>query len=383
MSKLKKNKKTKKIVKDVYIDADNIPYVVAPTPTPKKDSLEGIVVKPTKTKLKILTRAYAEIVEDYESIAAIECALQGWKLGKTYVIVSDPKTNFRYDIYPEYKANRSGREKTKDFYKLRKWAYKTHTWVKNTEADDVVAYHVRNGAIGFTIDKDLYKGVPGLWYNSHHMHRNWVTTSEEEANKFCMMQAVMGDATDNIKGIEGLGEKTVEKLLKDDYTFNRVIEIYKGINIELDDTRANNLVKKAFAANSYSKKDAVLTRRLIGMDQWTPEDGVKLFKAPKKSKKAKHGVIEKVSKVSKKKSKADRKENKKVQSSDNKGTASKRKNIRVSESTEKVQEPSSDNAERSPTGYYKSKYAHKNLISKAVYNKLSRDAQREYSEFEA
>ena len=41
----------------------------------------------------------------------------------------------------------------------------------------------------------------------------WVNTSDEEANAFLWMQTLMGDSTDGIPGIPGLGAKTAEKII--------------------------------------------------------------------------------------------------------------------------------------------------------------------------
>ena len=52
------------------------------------------------------------------------------------------------------------------------------------------------------------------------MHYNYqkaefLHTSPEQANLFLWKQVLMGDSTDNIPGIPGVGVNTAEKLLKD------------------------------------------------------------------------------------------------------------------------------------------------------------------------
>jgi len=342
---MKKNK-VKKIKKNLVIDADNIPYVVAPQPTPKKDSLEGEVVKVGKIKLPVLIKAYEDYIDELTKEAKKEFKIRGWKLKEVIVIVSDPETNFRYKLYPEYKGNRASREKTKEFYKIRKWAFENKTFYPNTEADDVVAYYVRNGAVGVSIDKDLWKGVAGTWFNPHHAHRCWYDPSIDSANKFNYHQTLAGDLDDNIKGINRVALTTAEKLLDGDYSWDKVVEVYES--------------------KGMTETDAILTRRLIGMDQWTPETGVVLWNPPK-LKRTSDGTTttpEKSSKTDPKKTK----ETKTVSVS--RGTKV-GKDIIISQSTNEVQEPVGDNPIISDTGHFKCIKPPYNVVRQAVYNQLS------------
>jgi DNA polymerase-1 len=211
-------------------------------------------LKPFKVKFK-------RLVSDVEN--EIAANLPGEVKG-IKVIISAPDGNFRYKIYPEYKANRKSGSRSELFYRLRKWVIKKYGYVKDVEADDVVAYYVREkGWIGASFDKDLLRGVPGVWFDTYHARRNLNTTSEGEARNFNLIQNLSGDPTDNIKGIPGVAEKTAIKLLdKHGWDWGGVVAAYKekGLTIE----------------------DAILNRRLICMNQWTPKKGVKLWK-PKKN----------------------------------------------------------------------------------------------------
>ena len=185
-------------------------------------------------------------VDDYVQSAEVEAAFGGWKPGKVRLVFSDPKSNFRYDIYPDYKVNRKGRERTPEFTALKEWALDKYEWYDHCEADDIVAYLVRKkNAVGFSADKDLLYGVPGLWYDMYH--KCWHTTSDEDAKRFVAMQTLAGDPTDNIKGIRGVALKTAEKLLEGDYSWDNIVRIYKE--------------------KGYTEADAILTRRLIDMTQ--------------------------------------------------------------------------------------------------------------------
>ena len=75
-------------------------------------------------------------------------------------------------------------------------------------------------------DKDVLKQVPGSHYNYQKME--WVHTSDEDAEAFLWKQTLMGDSTDGIPGIPGLGPKTADKLIDE----MPDVHTYAGIVIE-------------------------------------------------------------------------------------------------------------------------------------------------------
>ena len=124
------------------------------------------------------------------------------------------RAQFRYDAYPEYKANRKDREPL-PFYKEAKQHMVDH-WgfipLHGIEADDVVnmlRIKIDNSFI-CAIDKDLLQ-LEGTHYN--YKTNEWVTTSEQEANLYFWQSMIIGDSVDNIKGLEGKGKAFATKLL--------------------------------------------------------------------------------------------------------------------------------------------------------------------------
>ncbi len=73
--------------------------------------------------------------------------------------------------------------------------------------------------------------------------------TKEEADRFLLCQSLAGDSTDDIPGINRVGLPTADKLLCKDATFENVINVYKNKKL--------------------TKEDAILTRRLVGLDQWS------------------------------------------------------------------------------------------------------------------
>lgn len=243
----------------VYIDADHILYNLASPPSKEwSTSLKGKSLKEPdiKTDVKRLKGAFKSAIKEYEAFAEIEALSQGFKIGKVIPVISY-KTNFRYTVFPEYKANRKDKEHTESFIALRKWARKKYSY-EDVEADDVVAYYVRKGAIGFSADKDLLKGVPGIWFDTYHARQQWVYTTERDAMRFNLMQYLAGDPSDSIPGLPRVGMPTAEKLLdRHGWHWKGVVAVYQE-----------------YGLTAY---DAIITRRLISMEQWTPKGGVKLF----------------------------------------------------------------------------------------------------------
>jgi len=131
---------------------------------------------------------------------------------------------FRYAVAETrpYKYNRKLSSKPPIFYALKEYLQQdphNFTCVSKLEADDCVSVYAtviseRKGQayVVCSPDKDVLKQVPGKHFNYQKME--WVNTSEQDAKKFLWMQTLMGDSTDGIPGIPGMGPKTSEKIIK-------------------------------------------------------------------------------------------------------------------------------------------------------------------------
>jgi hypothetical protein len=80
-----------------------------------------------------------------------------------------------------------------------------------------------------SIDKDLDQ-VPGWHYNFATKEKYWIT--EEQAILNFYTQLLVGDASDNIEGIPGVGEKTAIKILEgcpltDEALYERCLQAYQ------------------------------------------------------------------------------------------------------------------------------------------------------------
>ncbi len=147
------------------------------------------------------------------------------------------KSNFRNEIYPLYKAQRSAtpEELVMQFKPIEEFvdALGLHREVAgNCEADDCIASLANknredNTVIIVGIDKDLkqclHKNVH-MWDPSGGGYgkeiktvslEDFRTKTGLEPEQWPDVQAIIGDSSDNIPGIVGVGEKTAEKIFKD------------------------------------------------------------------------------------------------------------------------------------------------------------------------
>lgn len=122
--------------------------------------------------------------------------------------------NFRYSIYPDYKANRRDVPKPRHLAAIRE--YLSTRWSATVtdghEADDAMGMEqmAENGTIICTIDKDLLM-IPGWHYNFVKLTTRMVTPLEGLRHFY--WQLIMGDKTDNIPGYDGKMRDKVPKFL--------------------------------------------------------------------------------------------------------------------------------------------------------------------------
>ena len=122
------------------------------------------------------------------------------------------KDNFRYTIYPEYKAHRP-KEKPYWLEAARQYLIATFNAevIDGQEADDAMGINQTEDTVICSIDKDLLM-IPGRHYN--FVKNEYSEVSKEKAMKHFYMQCLTGDRADNIKGIEKVGPKKAEKILE-------------------------------------------------------------------------------------------------------------------------------------------------------------------------
>lgn len=136
---------------------------------------------------------------------------------------------FRHEVNPDYK---SGRKASKLNYlrTLRTFLEEEYgaVSVPKVEADDLVSFVCYNKNSSITtpvsdidayeyiicsIDKDVKKQIEGKHFD--YKKQEFGETSYDDAYKFLWKQTLMGDSTDSIVGIPGIGDKKADAILKD------------------------------------------------------------------------------------------------------------------------------------------------------------------------
>lgn len=194
-------------------------------------------------------------------------------------IANDPKGgSFRREIYPEYKA---GRDKQPEDLTLQfpmvaelceAFGVKMLE-VPNFEADDLIATLVAQAPKGAEVgivstDKDLMQLVrPGVELVDS-MKGKRVDSEAVEARfgvppKLLLdVRALVGDPSDNIPGVKGIGEKGAAKLILEYGTLDKLLD-------EAESVKA----KRAREGLIEHREDALLSRRLQTLRDDVPLDG--------------------------------------------------------------------------------------------------------------
>ena len=158
----------------------------------------------------------------------------------TFRVFLSGSNNFRHEIYPEYKANRKDmvdprwRSACKE-YLVREWAAEV---TDGYEADDALGINQTTDTIICTIDKDLDM-VPGMHYSWPIVRKGEVVregkiyeVSEREGLISFYKSLLVGDRTDNIFGVDGIGpmkaSKMIDNLETEEEMFEKVVELYQG-----------------------------------------------------------------------------------------------------------------------------------------------------------
>ncbi len=198
----------------LVIDGDFIPYYA--TQGNKVFDLEG---NPLRENNKFVYTARTE-QEVYDCVDNIMINIFRTTNIYDYIGFLGGKKCFRYDIYPDYKANR------KDFikpnfwqecknYLIDRWNYQVCDFIEADDAVNITRNKLKNthDSIIVTTDKDLIKCISGTYLNPRDF--SIIYTDEDTAHYNFWASMIIGDTIDNIKGIPKCGKVFVDKLFKD------------------------------------------------------------------------------------------------------------------------------------------------------------------------
>ncbi|MHA1550051.1 MAG: DNA polymerase, partial [Alphaproteobacteria bacterium] len=199
------------------------------------------------------------------------------KHGRYAVIADSGRKTFRNDIFADYKANRAETpEELKPQFALIQEAIEAFSLPSISmigfEADDIIATYSREAhEKGHEVeiissDKDLMQLVNHTVYMYDAMKDKEIR-APEVLEKFGIrpdqvvdLQAMMGDSSDNVPGVKGVGPKTAAKLLQE-------FETLEGVYENIDKIPQAGLRKKL----TENKEMAFLSRQLVQLEENIPE----------------------------------------------------------------------------------------------------------------
>ncbi|MGI9296585.1 MAG: DNA polymerase I, partial [Gammaproteobacteria bacterium] len=199
-----------------------------------------------------------------------------WPAERVACVMDAPGKTFRHELSPQYKANRPPLNPdlraqiapAKEFIAAWGWPL---LCIEGVEADDVIATLAAQGrAAGMEIvvasaDKDLmqivddkvrmFDGLRDKLYDAEAVREKFGVPPQQMADYL----ALVGDASDNIRGVEKVGAKTAAKLLGE---FGSLDEI-------LENARDETNIKPGLAARLREAEERgvlPLARKLVALD---------------------------------------------------------------------------------------------------------------------
>lgn len=157
---------------------------------------------------------------------ALDALLAAWNI-RDYQLFLTGEGNFRYGVYPEYKANRANQPRPSHLQACKDYLVREHggTQSQGCEADDLIgieAYKrlaLEEPYVIVSIDKDLDM-LEGLHYSPEIRREGKVIkearryhVSPSDGLRFFYNQLLVGDPTDNIKGASGIGKVKANRIL--------------------------------------------------------------------------------------------------------------------------------------------------------------------------
>lgn len=168
----------------VLVDGDIVAYRCAASCL-----RQGVCVDPVEIAQVRVNELMYRIVQETEATA--------------YKVFIGGEDNFRYSIYPDYKANRKDTTKPPWLEPCREqliveWQAVV---VNGMETDDMLGIEQHEDTVIASIDKDLLM-IPGRHYN--FVKNEFYNITKLDGMRHFYLQLIMGDRSDNIPGYDGI-----------------------------------------------------------------------------------------------------------------------------------------------------------------------------------
>ena len=237
----------------LLIDADFIVYKCCAGAETEIDWGDDVIVVTSKFSdaMRNVKRELKKIEDAFFSTTA------------TILFFSD-SVNFRKSIYADYKGHRN-RKKPCGYRRVIEALKEDYEVIKmpTLEADDAMGIYatLHTDNVIVSPDKDM-RQIPGKLYDLNEV----TEIDPEEGRRWHLIQSIAGDQTDGYSGVPGIGVKRAITLFEQDgYTWNTVIEAFKGKGLGEDVALMNARLAKILTCNDY---DLGEQRPIL----WTPTD---------------------------------------------------------------------------------------------------------------
>jgi len=171
--------------------------------------------------------------------------------------------NFRKALTPEYKANRDPTKRPTHLEAARQYLMQEYGAImcNGYEADDGIGINYKNGSGTIaSIDKDL-KQIAGQHYD--WVKDEAVIVSDDEADLFFWRQMLIGDVTDNVHGVKGIGPVKAAKIIHADLgleeRMDAVLDVYKKHKLDFQENY--HLLRVLRSEEEYKKVRSWITAR--------------------------------------------------------------------------------------------------------------------------
>jgi 5'-3' exonuclease len=208
----------------LLIDADSIMYTATYFP---EDSLldfptEEEQIEEAKYRTRTKLQEIQNNVEEWFNII------------QTYVFIGG-KDNFRYKVFPEYKANRKDTVKSPHVPIIRQYMIDELNAIESNgaEADDYVIDGIaisKGNCVVSSIDKDVFYHSPNIpiydYRSTNDIIGEFKLISTKQSRFARAAQIVIGDSTDGIPGAKGVGKAWCDNNMHidmTDYQFTKAI----------------------------------------------------------------------------------------------------------------------------------------------------------------
>ena len=170
-----------------------------------------------------------------------------------FILYFSSTKNFRKKIYPDYKGHRMKR-KPLGYKRLVNYCRENHNFklIEGLEADDTIGIeatrHADPSNIIVSPDKDM-RQIPSVLWN---LTDDVTEITEEEGDRWHLVQSLSGDPTDGYSGCPGIGVKRATELLdKNENQWEAVCKAYRDRGLSDDDALLNARLAKILRNENY------------------------------------------------------------------------------------------------------------------------------------